>query len=125
VEDEMSDATADGLRAGPGATAARDYSLTGPSARHAIEAGLAAADWYHTDVPRKVMKDLMQRTDGPAIRDTILWIVLHIVFAAGGIYFWGSWAAVPFWLAYGVCTARPAIRAGTNAGTARPSARAG
>jgi fatty acid desaturase len=98
----MSDATADGLRAGPGATAARDYSLTGPSAKHAIEAGLAAADWYHTDVPRKVMKDLMQRTDGPAIRDTILWIVLHIAFAAGGIYFWGTWAAVPFWLAYGV-----------------------
>jgi fatty acid desaturase len=96
----MSDATADGLRAS--GTAARDYSLTGPSSRHAIEAGLAAAEWYHTDVPRKVMKDLMQRTDGPAIRDTILWVVLHIAFAAGGIYFWGSWLAVPFWLAYGV-----------------------
>jgi fatty acid desaturase len=95
----MSDATADGLRAHG---AARDYSLTGPSAKHAIEAGLAAAEWYHTDVPRKVMKDLMQRSDGPAIRDTILWVVLHIAFAAGGIYFWGSWLAVPFWLAYGV-----------------------
>jgi fatty acid desaturase len=80
----------------------RDYSLTGPSAKHAIEAGLAAAEWYHTDVPRKVMKELMQRTDGPATRDTILWIALHILFAAGGIYFWGSWIAVPFWLAYGV-----------------------
>ena len=33
---------------------ARDYSLTGDSAKHAIEAGLVAAEWYHTDVPRKV-----------------------------------------------------------------------
>ncbi len=80
----------------------RDYSLTGPSARRAIEAGLAAADWYHTDVPRKVMKELIQRRDGPAIRDTILWITLHVLTAAGGIYFWGTWWCVPFWLAYGV-----------------------
>lgn len=36
-------------------TPPRDYSLTGESARHAIEAGLVAADWYHTDVPRKDM----------------------------------------------------------------------
>jgi fatty acid desaturase len=86
----------------PGPVPARDYSLTGPSSRHAIEAGLAAAEWYHTDLPRKVMKDLMQRTDQPAIRDTILWIALHVAFAAGGIAFWGTWWAVPFWLAYGV-----------------------
>ena len=80
----------------------RDYSLTGPSSRHAVESGLAAADWYHTDVPRKTMKELMKRRDGPALRDTIIWAVLHVVLAAGGIYFWGSWIAVPFWLAYGV-----------------------
>lgn len=81
---------------------ARDYSLTGPSARHAAEAGLVAAQWYHSDVPRSVMKQLMKRRDGPALRDTIIWIVLHVGLAAGGIYFWGSWWAVPFWLGYGV-----------------------
>ncbi len=80
----------------------RDYSLTGPSAAHAIQTGLAAAEWYHSEVPRKEMKALMQRRDGPAMRDTALWVALHIAFAAGGIWFWGSWAAVPFWLAYGV-----------------------
>jgi len=79
-----------------------DYSLTGSSAEHAIAAGLVAAEWYHTDVPRKIMKQLMQRRNGPALRDSILWALLHIAFAAGGIYFWGSWWAVPFWLAYGV-----------------------
>lgn len=82
--------------------AARDYSLTGASSRHAEEVGLAAAEWYHSDVPRKTMKALMKRRDGPALRDTAIWIALHIIFAAGGIYFWGSWIAVPFWLAYGV-----------------------
>ncbi len=81
---------------------ARDYSLTGPSSRYAQEIGLAAAEWYHTDIPRKVMKELMQRKDGPAIRDTIIWALAHVIFAAGGIYFWGTWWAVPFWLAYGV-----------------------
>ena len=80
----------------------RDYSLTGPSSRHAVAAGLAAAEWYHTEVARKDMKALMARRDGPALRDTALWIALHIVTAAGGIWFWGSWWCVPFWVAYGV-----------------------
>jgi fatty acid desaturase len=80
----------------------RDYSLTGPEADRAVEAGLAAIKWYHSDLSRDRFKELIQKKDSPAIRDTILWIALHIVFAAGGIYFWGSWAAVPFWLAYGV-----------------------
>ena len=46
----------------------RDYSLLGPDAQRAVETGLAAAEWYHTDVPRRDMKALMQREDGPAIR---------------------------------------------------------
>ncbi len=79
----------------------RDYSLTGESARRAAEAGLVAAEWYHTEIPRKEMKSLMARRDGPAIRDTLLWIVLHALTAAGGIHFWGTWWSVPFWIAYG------------------------
>ena len=82
--------------------AKRDYSLLGPDGARAVETGLAAAEWYHTDVPRKVMKDLMQRTDGPAIRDTIILYGSMIALAAGGIALWGTWWCVPFWLAYGV-----------------------
>lgn len=52
----------------------RDYSLTGPSAARALEIGLASAQWYHSDIPRKVMKDLMARSDQPAIRDTVIWL---------------------------------------------------
>ena len=80
----------------------RDYSLTGPEARHAIERGLASAEWYHSAVPRRDMKDLMKRTDGPAFRDTVIWIGLLLLSAAGGIATWGTWWTVPFWAVYGV-----------------------
>jgi fatty acid desaturase len=94
--------TASGTVASAPTVQPRDYSLTGPSAQHAIESGLAAAEWYHTDVPRKVMKQLMQRRDQPAIRDTIIWALLLIFLPILGIYLWGSWWSVPVWLVYGV-----------------------
>jgi fatty acid desaturase len=80
----------------------RDYSLTGEGAKRAIDVGLASAEWYHSDVDRKTMKELMQRRDGPAIRDTLIWFAALALSAAGGIYFWGSWWCVPFWIVYGV-----------------------
>ena len=43
----------------------RDYSLLGENGRNAVETGLAAAEWYHSDVSRKDMKALMKRSDGP------------------------------------------------------------
>ena len=80
----------------------RDYSLTGPSAKHALELGLVSAEWYHSDIPRKVMKELMARSDQPAIRDTVIWLGLLVLTGWGGVHFWGSWACVPFFLVYGV-----------------------
>lgn len=80
----------------------RDYGLLGEDGSRAVENGLAAAEWYHTDVSRKEMKALMQRSDGPAIRDTLIWLGSMAVLAGLGIYFWGSWLCVPFFLAYGV-----------------------
>ncbi|TIM70872.1 MAG: fatty acid desaturase [Mesorhizobium sp.] len=80
----------------------RDYSLLGRDAKRAVETGLAAAEWYHTDVPRKQMKELMQRSDGPAIRDTIIWLSALVLSGAGGAWFWGTWWCVPFFFVYGV-----------------------
>jgi fatty acid desaturase len=80
----------------------RDYSLFGPDAKRAVESGLTAAEWYHTDVPRKVMKDLMARSDAPATRDTIILYGSMIVLAGAGIVLWPTWWSLPFWLAYGV-----------------------
>jgi fatty acid desaturase len=82
--------------------AKRNYSMLGPDGARAVETGLAAAQWYHTEVPRKVMKDLMQRSNAPAIRDTVILYGCMIAFAAIGIALWPSWWSAPFWLAYGV-----------------------
>lgn len=103
----------------------RDYSLVGESTRMAIETGLASAEWYHTEVSRKVMKELMQRSDGPAIRDTIVWLGVLLVSAAGAIAFWGTWWCVPFSSFTASSTPRRATRAGMNVATARRFARAG
>jgi len=80
----------------------RDYSLTGPEAVRAVELGLANAEWYQAPIPRKRMKELMQRSDQPAIRDTIIWLLAFVV--TGGIAAWlyPSWWSLPFFLAYGV-----------------------
>ena len=83
----------------------RDYSLLGADAERAVETGLKAAEWYHTEVPRKEMKALMQRADQPAIRDTILWLGSMAAFAGIATLLWLSghpWLSLPFWLAYGV-----------------------
>jgi len=84
------------------ATLMRDYSLTGEDARLAVEKGLSAASWYATPLPRQTLKALMKRSDGPAIRDTLLWFALLLGTAAGTIAFWGSWWVLPFVIAYGV-----------------------
>jgi fatty acid desaturase len=80
----------------------RDYSLLGPDACRAIETGLAAASWYHSEVPRKEMKALMQRSDAPAVRDTVILFAVMIVAATGGIALWPSLWSLPLWLIYGV-----------------------
>lgn len=80
----------------------RDYALLGRDARLAEEIGLVSAQWYHTDLPRKMMKELMTRSDQPAIRDTIILFGVMIASAAMGIWLWPSWWSAPFWLVYGV-----------------------
>jgi fatty acid desaturase len=80
----------------------RDYSLVGLDAQHAVEAGLSAAQWYACPISRKELKEIMQRRDGPAIRDTAIWIGALLVSGALAWHFWGGWASVPFFLIYGV-----------------------
>jgi fatty acid desaturase len=80
----------------------RDYSLIGPSARSAEQMGLVAAEWYHAEVPRKRMKQLMRRGDGPALRDTALWFgLLAGSGVAAGLLYPSPWCIPPF-LVYGV-----------------------
>src|SRR6201999_4176538 len=81
------------------------YSLVGQENQAAVDAGLADATWFRSAVPRKRMKELMRRSDYPAVRDTIIWFGLMFSFAGLGSALWivwSSWWAVPFFLAYGV-----------------------
>jgi fatty acid desaturase len=80
----------------------RDYSLLGPDAARAVQNGLAAAEWYHSDVPRKEMKALMQRRDGPAIRDTVILLVVMLACAGAGVWLWPGPLAIPAFAVYGV-----------------------
>src|SRR2546430_16846940 len=81
------------------------YSLTGPENQAAVDAGLAGGAWFRSAVPRKRMKELMRRSDYPAVRDTVIWLGLILLLGGLGTTFWlvwHSWWAVPFFLAYGV-----------------------
>lgn len=80
----------------------RNYSLTGPERQRAFDDGLANAEWYQTPIDRKLLKELTKRKDGPALRDTAIWLSLLALTGAGGVWFWGTWWAVPFFVVYGV-----------------------
>src|SRR5438105_895807 len=60
------------------------YSLTGPENRAAVEAGLAGGLWFRSAVPRTRMKELMRRSDYPAVRDTAIRLGLSGLFAGVG-----------------------------------------
>lgn len=80
----------------------KDYSLVGRDTALAVERGLAEADWYTSPVPREVMRDLLERKDGPAVRDTILYAALLAVSGAATYQMWGSWWALVPMMVYGV-----------------------
>lgn len=80
----------------------RDYSILGPERQKAIDKGLVSADWYQCPVPRKRLKELMVRRNGPALRDILLWIALLAVTGYIAYWTWGTWWAIPAFAVYGV-----------------------
>jgi MocE subfamily Rieske [2Fe-2S] domain protein len=79
-----------------------DYSLIGKDSALAVVKGLAEARWYASPIPKDQMRALLERRDGPALRDTLLWFALLFITGAAGYLLRGSpWAILPFAL-YGV-----------------------
>ena len=81
--------------------ARRDYSLTGPEAARAAEAGLVDAEWFRPPIDPERLQQLQARTNARAARDTIAWLAL---LAGMGYVAWlslGSWWAIPAFAAYG------------------------
>lgn len=101
-------------------SARRDYSLTGRDAVLAVAHGLSEAPWYTCPIPRRELKDLMRRRDGPALRDTALWVATLVVSGALGWRLWGTWWQFPALRSTAWSTARRPTAAGTSAATAPP-----
>lgn len=80
----------------------RDYSLLGDDAKRAVTDGLVTDDWYRTPIDRKTMKQLMKRSDQPALHDTAILFGCMVLFAGTAIALMPSWWSALFWLAYGV-----------------------
>ena len=86
------------------------YRVIGGAGGRARAAGLVNANWYKCAVPRPVMKQLMQRGDARAIRDTLIWYASII---ASGVLAWFAWQAhslwaIPAFLLYGTLYCSPA-----------------
>ncbi len=78
------------------------YSLVGENTRRAIQLGLTEAEWYTSPIERHVLRELLERRDGPPLRDTIIWVGALALFGGLGYVLWPSpWAVLPF-LAYSV-----------------------
>jgi Na+-transporting NADH:ubiquinone oxidoreductase subunit F len=96
----MSDAAVVTQPADPRALRDARYSIVGATSLRAVAAGLAEAEWYRSPVSPAVMRELVQRRDGPALRDTILWLALILGTGALTVAAWPSpWALLPY-LAY-------------------------
>ena len=79
-----------------------DYSLTGLNAQLAVERGLAEAEWYQCSIPRETMRQLLERRDGPALRDTLLWFALLLASGYAAYASWGTWWCVFPFAIYGI-----------------------
>jgi fatty acid desaturase len=85
-----------------------DYKLIGGAGERARAAGLVNATWYKCVVERATLKELMQRSDARAIRDTALWYALIV---ASGVLAWfalGTVWAIPAFFLYGTLYCSPA-----------------
>ena len=78
-------------------TRLNDYSLDGQDTALAIQKGLAEATWFTPYVRKEQMRGLLQRRNGPALRDTCIWFGLLAAAGVWGYAWWGSgWACIPF-----------------------------
>jgi MocE subfamily Rieske [2Fe-2S] domain protein len=79
-----------------------DYSLTGVNATLAVEKGLAEAEWYTTPVPKAEMRKLLERRNGPALRDTALLLLILLATGYATVTLWGTWWVVLPYAIYAV-----------------------
>jgi fatty acid desaturase len=91
-----------------GMTAAQEkYRLSGGSQREAVALDVDDIEarveqkWFSAQVDRKLLKELMKRSDGPGLGNFGLWIALLVASGTAGFFAWGTWWAVPAFFVYG------------------------
>ena len=80
----------------------RTYKLSEEADSLAKRDGLANPRWFRPDVDPIAIRELMQKSDVIALRDTLIWLGIMCLSACFAIALWPSWWSVPFWLIYGV-----------------------
>src|SRR5579862_4362010 len=78
------------------------YVLSKENSELALAKGLAEATWYKTPVPKEKLRELLERHDGPALRDTLLWFLLIFTTGYWAYHWWGKWWAILPFAIYGV-----------------------
>lgn len=89
-------------------TKSRDYRLVGSEGTVAQLRGLVDAQWHMSPVSPTDMAQLTIRRDGPAIRDTLIWVAIILVSAFLVVRSWGSWFVLPSLFIYGTIYASSA-----------------
>ena len=82
-------------------SAIRNYSIVGPEREEAMNKGLSGAVWYTTPLPRDEVRLLMERRDGPAARNTLLWLVFLVTSGYLAHRTFGTWWMIPTFFVYG------------------------
>ena len=80
----------------------RNYKLSEEADSLAKRDGLANPRWFRPHVDPIAIRELMQKSDVIALRDTLIWLGIMCLSACFAIALWPSWWSVPFWLIYGV-----------------------
>lgn len=80
----------------------KDYALTSAGGQNTGGPNVIKPNWFRPTVDPAQIRQLMQKSDRIALRDTVVWLGAMALFACVAIALWPSWWSAPFWLAYGV-----------------------
>ena len=80
----------------------KSYVLTTNNTGEGLNSVPTAVNWYRHKVALGEIRALMEKSDGRAMLDTVIWLGSMVILAGVAVTLWPSWWSTPFWLAYGV-----------------------
>lgn len=80
----------------------KDYEISGEVGRSAHQNPTVNPNWFRPKVDPQDIRELMQKSDIIALRDTVIWLGMMCLSAGVAVALWPSWWSAPFWLIYGV-----------------------